>query len=50
MESLSFLGLLAPVAFVFALSASGQAGKLQKEIQELREEVQRLSAILQEKQ
>jgi len=39
MEHLVFVGLLAPVAFVFALSALAQAGALKKEVDLLKEEV-----------
>jgi hypothetical protein len=33
---MQYVGLLAPVAFVFALSAHAQLGSLKKEIEELK--------------
>ncbi len=36
---MEYVGLLAPIAFVFALSALAQIGKLQKEIASLKEEL-----------
>lgn len=39
---MEIIGLLAPVAFVFALSAIGQVSSLKKEIEELKEEVKKL--------
>ena len=37
---MQYVGLLAPIAFVFALSALAQIGALKKEIEKLREELQ----------
>lgn len=39
---MQYVGLLAPIAFVFALSALAQAGQLKKEMEELKEEVKAL--------
>lgn len=39
---MQFVGLLAPIAFVFALSALVQVGTLKKEIDELKKEVETL--------
>lgn len=36
------VGLLAPVAFVFALSAIAQVNSLKKEVEQLKEEVNKL--------
>ncbi|WP_267887773.1 hypothetical protein [Salisediminibacterium beveridgei] len=33
------IGLLAPIAFVFALAALAQVGSLKKEVDELKEEI-----------
>lgn len=40
MEYMSFIGLLAPAAFVFALAALAQVGSLKKEVEKLKEEFQ----------
>ncbi len=37
---MQYVGLLAPIAFVFALSAIAQVSSLRKEVQELKEELQ----------
>lgn len=37
---MEFIGLLAPIAFVFALSALAQVGSLKKEVEKLKEELQ----------
>ena len=42
MEYIGFVGLLAPAAFVFALAALAQAGTLKKEVDVLKEKVDRL--------
>lgn len=34
---MEYVGLLAPIAFVFALSALSQVGSLKKEVDELKE-------------
>ncbi|SET43172.1 hypothetical protein SAMN05660297_02402 [Natronincola peptidivorans] len=39
---MEFVGLLAPVAFVFALSAISQVSSLKKEVEQLKEEIDRL--------
>lgn len=36
---MEFVGLLAPIAFVFALAALSQVGALRKEVASLKEEV-----------
>lgn len=36
---MEFIGLLAPVAFVFALAALAQIGALKKEVDKLKEEI-----------
>ncbi len=36
---MEFVGLLAPIAFVFALAALSQIGSLKKEVTALREEL-----------
>ena len=36
---LEFVGLLAPVAFVFALSAISQTSSLKKEVEQLKKEI-----------
>jgi hypothetical protein len=36
---LEFVGLLAPIAFVFALAALSQLGALKKEVEGLKEEL-----------
>jgi len=36
---MEYVGLLAPIAFVFALSALSQAGSLKKEVNELKEKL-----------
>ncbi len=37
---MEFVGLLAPIAFVFALAALTQVGALKKEVDKLKEELQ----------
>jgi len=37
---MQYVGLLAPLAFVFALSALAQVGTLKKEVEKLKEELQ----------
>jgi len=37
--SMQFVGLLAPIAFVFALAALVQVGSLRKEVEHLKEEL-----------
>jgi len=37
-----FVGLLAPLAFVFALAAISQIGSLKKELEQLKNEVNKL--------
>ena len=37
---LEFVGLLAPVAFVFALSAISQISSLKKEVEQLKKEIE----------
>ncbi len=37
---MQFVGLLAPIAFVFALAALTQVGSLKKEVEKLKEELQ----------
>lgn len=39
---MEYVGLLAPITFVFALSALAQVGSLKKEIEELKKEVKAL--------
>ena len=41
---MQFVGLLAPIAFVFALAALAQIGSLKKEVEQLKEEINNLSA------
>ncbi len=36
---MEFVGLLAPIAFVFALGALAQVGSLKKEVEKLKEEM-----------
>jgi len=36
---MEFVGLLAPIAFVFAISALAQVGSLKKEVEKLKEEM-----------
>ncbi len=40
---MQFVGLLAPIAFVFALAALAQVGSLKKEVEQLKEEINNLS-------
>jgi len=40
-EKMEYLSWLAPVAFVFALSALAQVGSLKKEVKELKEELKK---------
>jgi len=44
---MQYIGLLAPIAFVFALSALAQVGSLKKEIEELKKELEALKEELQ---
>ena len=37
---MQYVGLLAPIAFVFALAALTQVGSLKKEVDKLKEELQ----------
>lgn len=39
---MEFVGLLAPIAFVFALAALSQVGSLKKEVQHLKSELDKL--------
>jgi hypothetical protein len=39
---MEFVGLLAPIAFVFAMSAIGQVNALKKEVEQLKEELKKL--------
>ena len=39
---MEFIGLLAPIAFVFALAALAQVGTLKKEVDHLKEEIESL--------
>ena len=41
---MQFVGLLAPIAFVFALAALAQIGSLKKEVEQLKEQIDKLSA------
>lgn len=41
---MEFVGLLAPIAFVFALAALSQIGVLKKEIGKLKEELEQLKS------
>lgn len=36
---MEFIGLLAPIAFVFALAALAQVSSLKKEVEQLKEEI-----------
>jgi len=36
---MEYVGLLAPIAFVFAISALAQVGSLKKEVEKLKEEM-----------
>ncbi len=40
--TLEYVGLLAPIAFVFAISALAQLGALKKEVEELREQIEHM--------
>jgi hypothetical protein len=40
---MEYIGLLAPIAFVFALAALAQTGSLKKEVEKLKEEMQKKS-------
>ena len=42
--TMQYVGLLAPIAFVFAMAALAQIGILKKEVEQLKEEVNKLSA------
>lgn len=46
---MQYVGLLAPIAFVFALAAIAQFSSLKKQIEELREEMTALKEELQTK-
>ena len=37
---MEYVGLLAPIAFVFALASLAQVGSLKKEVEKLKEEMQ----------
>ncbi len=37
---MQYVGLLAPIAFVFALAALAQVGTLRKEVEDLKKELQ----------
>lgn len=37
---MEYIGLLAPIAFVFALAALAQVGSLKKEVEKLKEELE----------
>ena len=39
---MEFIGLLAPIAFVFALSAIAQSTSLKKEVEQLKKEIENL--------
>ena len=39
---MEYLGILAPVAFVFALGALAQVGSLKKEVEQLKDELEKL--------
>lgn len=39
---MEFIGLLAPIAFVFALAALAQVGTLKKEVESLKDELKAL--------
>jgi hypothetical protein len=39
------IGLLAPIAFVFALAALAQIGTLKKELKQLSEELEQLKSV-----
>lgn len=41
---MEFIGLLAPIAFVFALAALAQVGTLKKEVKTLQEEIEFLKS------
>jgi cell division protein FtsB len=41
---LDFLAILAPVAFVFALSATAQINTLKKEVEKLKAEINKLKS------
>ena len=41
-DLVAFVGLLAPIAFVFALAALAQVGTLKKEVEHLKEEMDAL--------
>ena len=42
---MQYVGLLAPIAFVFAISALAQIGALKKEVEELKKELQSLKEV-----
>ena len=42
---MEFVGLLAPIAFVFALAALSQIGALKKEVKKLAEELEYLKSV-----
>jgi len=41
---MEFVGLIAPIAFVFALAALSQVGALKKEVKALQEEIEFLKS------
>jgi len=43
-----FIGLLAPIAFVFALAALAQVGSLKKEVEQLKEKLNNPSKLTDE--
>jgi hypothetical protein len=43
---MQYVGLLAPIAFVFALSALAQVGSLKKEMEALKKEVEVSKEVL----
>lgn len=40
---MEYVGLLAPIAFVFALAALAQTGSLRKEVEQLKKELEKHS-------
>ncbi len=42
--TMQYVGLLAPIAFVFAMAALVQVGSLKKEVEQLKEELNKLPA------
>lgn len=41
---MEFLGYLAPIAFVFALSAVSQVSTLKKEVEQLKKDIEKLKS------